>query len=178
MRKPPPKIRPARREDLAAVEAIEAAVFDSDRLSRRSLRYYLNSETAVFLVLAADGQVAGYSLVSFRQGSQRARLFSIALAPCEHGRGLGRLLLGASERAAKARGAIAMRLEVRIDNARAIALYEKNGYRRFAMVENFYEDGAAALRFEKAFAQKKDAAPARQPSGASLSLARSKPSMS
>jgi ribosomal-protein-alanine N-acetyltransferase len=78
-----------------------------------------------------------------------ARLYSIALDPAEHGRGLGRFLLGASERAAKARGASFMRLEVRTDNASAIALYEKNGYRFFGRIEDYYEDGGAALQFEK-----------------------------
>jgi ribosomal protein S18 acetylase RimI-like enzyme len=138
--------------DLAAVEAIETTVFDSDRLSRRSLRYYLKSRTALLLVVGVNDRVSGYSLIAFRKDSPRARLYSIALEPAEQRRGLGRLLLGASERAAMARGAIAMRLEVRVDNARAIELYEKSGYRSFAVVEDYYEDGAAALRFEKEFA--------------------------
>lgn len=172
-------VRPARLEDLSEIEAIEAAVFDSDQLSRRSLRYYLKSRTALFLTLGVRNRVIGYSLVSFRQGSPRARLFSIALDPAEQGRGLGRFLLGASERAAKARGAVAMRLEVRVDNARAIELYKKNGYRRFAAVEDYYQDGAAALRFEKTMTQERGAGRAAlHPRGASLSLARSKPSMS
>jgi ribosomal protein S18 acetylase RimI-like enzyme len=146
-------VRQARFEDLADIETIENAVFESDRLSRRSLRYYLTAKTALLLVVRANDRVAGYSLVGFRKDSPRARLYSIALDPAAHRRGLGRLLLGASERAAKARGASAMRLEVRIDNARAIELYEKNGYRNFAVVTDYYEDGATALRFEKRLAQ-------------------------
>ncbi len=54
-----------------------------------------------------------------------------------------------------------MRLEVRIDNAPAIALYEKSGYRSFGAVEDYYQDGAAALRFEKTFDQE-DEAPGRR----------------
>jgi ribosomal protein S18 acetylase RimI-like enzyme len=42
-----------------------------------------------------------------------------------------------------------LRLEVRIDNKRAIALYEKNGYARFDEIEDYYEDGATAVRMEK-----------------------------
>jgi ribosomal-protein-alanine N-acetyltransferase len=45
-----------------------------------------------------------------------------------------------------------MRLEVRTYNADAIALYKKSGYRNFAAIEDYYEDGAGALRFEKALA--------------------------
>ena len=157
-----PLVRQASLEDLAAIEAIENAVFDGDRLSRRSLRYYLNSKTALVLAVDVNGDVAGYSLVAFRKGARRARLYSIALHPAQHGRGLGRLLLGASERAAKARGAVALRLEVRTDNARAIALYEKNGYQHFATEADYYEDGASALRFEKQFDLSSDATHARR----------------
>ncbi len=95
------------------------------------------------------------AIVSFPSAKTRVarELFSIALNPGEQGRGLGRILLGASEQAAKARGAVAMRLEVRIDNARAIKFYTASGYRSFAAVEDYYQDGAAALRFEKSFAR-------------------------
>jgi ribosomal-protein-alanine N-acetyltransferase len=145
-------VRPARPADLPAIEAIENAVFDGDRLSRRSLRYFLAANTAMMLVLARQDHVLGYSLIAFRKGSKRARLYSIALDPAEHGRGLGRFLLRSSENAATAHGAAFMRLEVRTDNAGAIALYRKNGYRAFGRIEDYYEDGAGALRFEKPLA--------------------------
>ena len=67
----------------------------------------------------------------------------------EGGRGVGRELLHAAERYARAHGCVALRLEVRYDNARAIALYEKLGYREFSRYPEYYADGATALRFEK-----------------------------
>lgn len=149
-------VRPARPEDLAAIEAIDAAVFDGDRRARQSLRYFIRSKTTLFLVLSVSRRVSGYSLVAFRKGSSRAKLYTLALDPCAHGRGFGRALLGAAERAAKARGATLMRLEVRVDNDRAIQLYEKNGYRRFGTIEDYYGDGATALRLEKQLIQADD----------------------
>jgi ribosomal protein S18 acetylase RimI-like enzyme len=143
-------VRPATAADLPAIEAIEDAVFEGDRLSRRSLRYFLAAPGALILVLAFSDHVVGYSLIAMRKKSVRARLYSIALNPGEHGRGLGRFLLHASEQAAKAHGARFMRLEVRTDNAAAIALYQKNGYRAFGRIDDYYEDGGEALRFEKA----------------------------
>jgi len=42
-----------------------------------------------------------------------------------------------------------MRLESREDNVRALRLYESAGYARFARVEDYYADGAPAVRLEK-----------------------------
>jgi hypothetical protein len=42
-----------------------------------------------------------------------------------------------------------MRLEVRPDNAPAIALYESLGYRQFAVFGDYYEDHSDALRYQK-----------------------------
>ena len=42
-----------------------------------------------------------------------------------------------------------MRLEVHEHNTRAIARYEKSGYRLFGRHRDYYDDHADALRFEK-----------------------------
>ncbi|MGB6322347.1 MAG: hypothetical protein WBF64_12520, partial [Xanthobacteraceae bacterium] len=42
-----------------------------------------------------------------------------------------------------------MRLEVHDHNTRAIARYEKSGYRLFGRHHDYYDDHADALRFEK-----------------------------
>ncbi len=143
---------PARRATLADVDALETLenkAFDGDRLSRRSLRYYVTAETAVLRVMKQDGALAAYSLLAFRRGSKIARLYSIAVDPMWVGCGLGRALLKTCEKDARAHGCAVLRLEVRVDNKRAIALYEKNGYRRFDEIEDYYEDGATAVRMEK-----------------------------
>ncbi|MBE7220501.1 MAG: GNAT family N-acetyltransferase [Caulobacteraceae bacterium] len=135
--------------DLDAVEALEDRVFDGDELSRRSLRYYIAAPTARFLVLEEAGALVGDAIVAFRKGARVARLYSVAIHPDHAGRGHGRRLLAASEAAAAERGAKSLRLEVRADNAPAIALYRKAGYAEFGRYDDYYEDGAAALRFEK-----------------------------
>jgi len=143
---------PARRAALAdadALEAFENKVFDGDQLSRRSFRYYADTPTAILRVMKQGGALAAYSLLAFRKGSKIARLYSIAVDPAHEGQGLGRALLRTAERDARAHGCVTLRLEVRIDNKRAIALYEKNGFTRFDEIEDYYEDGATAVRMEK-----------------------------
>lgn len=144
-------IRKGVRSDLDALVAIENCCFTTDRLSRGSLRYFLAAPNAVLLVAKVEGALAGYALVALRKGSAVARLYSIGIDPAFRGRNLGLALLKAAEKAARAHGAGAMRLEVRSRNRRAIALYEAKGYRRFGRIEDYYEDGAAALRYEKSF---------------------------
>jgi ribosomal protein S18 acetylase RimI-like enzyme len=88
-------------------------------------------------------------LVSLREGARTARIYSLAVDKAASRRGIGRELLHAAERYARAQGRSALRLEVRYDNAAAIALYQKLGYREFGRHDGYYADGATALRFEK-----------------------------
>jgi [ribosomal protein S18]-alanine N-acetyltransferase len=144
-----PLIRPARLSDLDAIVALEETVFSGDRLSRRSLRAFVQSSRQPLLVASVDDTLAGYAVMALRQGTSVARLYSIAVDPRLGRRGVGRALLRACEHYAHRHGRRALRLEVRHDNAAAIALYERFNYRRFGRRENYYDDGAAALRLEK-----------------------------
>lgn len=142
------RVRAARESDLDALLELEARIFTTDRLSRRGLRRLMKSPSAALLVADRGGAV-GYALILFRSTSVIGRLYSILVDPRAAGRGIGRALLAAAEKAARARNAAAMRLEVNERNRRAIRLYEKAGYRRFGRYETYYEDGAPALRYEK-----------------------------
>ena len=135
--------------DLDALVALEQAVFTVDVLSRRSLRRFLASPGAALIVAEECGRLAGYALVLFPPRSRKARLYSIAVAPHVGRRGVGPLLLAAAETAAKRRKRRAMRLEVHEHNTRAIARYEKSGYRLFGRHRAYYDDRGDALRFEK-----------------------------
>ena len=144
------RITHARPTDLDALAALEEAAFPGDRMSRRALAHNTKSPSLSFLV-ARDGKtLVGHALLAFRKGSSLARLYSLAVLPSEAGQGLGRKLLKAAEREARRRGADRLRLEVRADNKAAIRLYETGNYNPLARVADYYEDGEAALRYEKA----------------------------
>ncbi len=156
-----PKLRRGRMSDLDALLAIENAVFTVDLLSRRSLRHFLASPRASLTVAEQDGRLAGYALVYFPPRSTIARLYSIAVAPQSAGNGIGPRLLAAAETAARQHRRKTMRLEVHEHNTRAIARYEKSGYRLFDRHRSYYDDGADALRFEKPLGRSAAAAPAK-----------------
>jgi ribosomal protein S18 acetylase RimI-like enzyme len=142
-------LRPARPADLDALAGLETAAFAGDRLTRRRLRSLIEAPSARLIVAERAGAAVAYVLVLLRRGSAVARLYSIAVAAGEAGHGIGRRLIAAGEAAARAAGARAMRLEVRADNARAIALYDASGYRPIGERPNYYQDGMTALRYEK-----------------------------
>lgn len=142
-------IRPARASDLDALLQIENSVFSTDRISRRSFRQHIDSDSASLLVSEHAERIVGYCLVLYRAGSGVARLYSIAVAKDAGIAGQGRALLAAAEREAYRHERLILRLEVREDNARAIELYQRAGFHRIGREAEYYEDGSPALRFEK-----------------------------
>lgn len=148
------RIRRARLADLDALVALERRAFTTDHLSRRQYRHHIDSESARVLAAVDANGLLGKAVVFFRQNTDIARLYSIAVADVARGRGVGEALVRAIEHAAWGRGCMRLRLEVRQDNAGAIRLYERLGYRRFGAYPGFYEDGADAWRYEKDLAPK------------------------
>ncbi|WP_313914734.1 GNAT family N-acetyltransferase [Tahibacter sp.] len=142
-------LRRARPADLAALVDLELASFAYDRMSARQFRRHLSSPSAAVLLAEGDDGLLGSVIVFFRRGSTRARLYSLATSVAARGRGIGKALLAAAERVARERGLRTLSLEVRRDNSAAVHLYEAHGYRRSAALENYYDDGAPAWRYEK-----------------------------
>lgn len=143
-------IREAAIADLERLVEIERSAFEGDQLDRRAFRRAVGSPTMTCLVAEEAGRVLAYAILERRRGSSLARLTSIAVDAAAGRRGIGADLLGAAERACMAAGCDRLRLEVRADNQAAIGLYERRGYARFDETPDYYEDGEAALRFEKA----------------------------
>ena len=143
------RLRQARSVDVDDLAQLEQAAFAGDRLSRRSFAALVRGASAILLTARRGAALEGYVLVLTRRGSRVARLYSLAVAPTAHGRGVGSRLLRAAEAAAAARGADCLRLEVRADNISAIRLYERRGYRSIGHRPNYYDDGAAALRYQR-----------------------------
>lgn len=143
------KIRPVEPEDLDALHELEKISFDSDRLSRRRLRHWIQATNREFMVAVEQGRLLGYGLVLFHGATHLARLYSIAIAPGARGKGIAAKLLQALETASVNRQRFFMRLEVAKDNTAAIRLYESAGYVAFDTLEDYYEDHRDALRMQK-----------------------------
>jgi [ribosomal protein S18]-alanine N-acetyltransferase len=144
-------VREARLGDLDAIARLENESFETDRVSRRSLREFLRAKHRPVIAATIDDEIAGYALVALRKGARAVRIYSLAVGARFARRGVGRALLQACEAYARRHGRSALTLEVRYDNASAIALYESLGFRQFGEHAHYYSDGATALRYEKLF---------------------------
>ncbi|HEY9120086.1 MAG TPA: GNAT family N-acetyltransferase, partial [Marinobacter sp.] len=125
------EFRHATGDDLDALVKLENRCFTEDRLSRRSFRRFLDMPRDRLIVAVAGEELVGYCLVLMSLATRLARIYSIAVSPSERGRNIGERLVREAEAAAVEADRIVMRLEVREDNAPAIRLYQRLGYRQF-----------------------------------------------
>jgi ribosomal protein S18 acetylase RimI-like enzyme len=143
------QVRRGKPADLDALCDLENRVFETDRMSRRSLRRLLASPSAAAMVAQSGGEIAGVAVVLFRANSAIARLYSLAVAPKHTGRGIASALIAVAEKAARSRKCRWLRLEVHEKNHGAIKVYRKAGYHEFGRHHQYYQDRGHALRFEK-----------------------------
>ncbi|MCM8529141.1 MAG: GNAT family N-acetyltransferase/peptidase C39 family protein [Lentisphaeraceae bacterium] len=143
------KIRKATKEDLPLLDSLEKKCFSSDLLSRRSFKNFVDSKTARLFVAANDTEIAAYILLLFKKGSSLSRLYSLAVHPDYRKLGLAGKLLDYIEEVAQKKKAVYIRLEVSVENKGAIKLYESKGYTVNSRKEDYYEDGTAALIYQK-----------------------------
>ena len=126
----PPDSRP---EDIAAHLA--------KTLSEGNFRAYLADPDVTVLVIDADGELRGYSLLVARPASDPDVAAVLTELPCtelskcyvhpdHHGLGAAAELMHASIGAAAAAGARGLWLGVNSQNAKATRFYEKSGFRR------------------------------------------------
>jgi ribosomal protein S18 acetylase RimI-like enzyme len=109
---------------------------------RDFVRQNVADDVSQFVALHGTGSSAGPT--SSRPGRRRVAhtgRLGMGVLPAWRGQGLGRRLLQACIDKAQARGITRVELEARADNARAIALYERLGFRHEAVKRK-------ALRFD------------------------------
>jgi len=138
----PVHLRRARPGDLAGLCRLERLCFPGqEAFSRRQYRALLASPTCSIWVLRAGGELVGSAvLLRRRRGRARmsGRLYSLSVAPAWQGRGLARRLLRQVVVGCRRARIDRLRLEVRRENAAAIALYLDEGFVVEARLEHYY----------------------------------------
>ncbi|RUO69814.1 GNAT family N-acetyltransferase [Pseudidiomarina sediminum] len=145
--------RPATRADLDALVALEAATFNYSQIGRQSFQRLMQRPSAQLYVVTAEdtGQLLGYSLILTRKNSRIWRLYSLAVACAARGQGIGRILLEHALQQATSGGAQALSLEVKCDNAAAIALYRDYGFEVVDLLPDYYPGHDDGYRMRLSF---------------------------
>lgn len=132
-------LRPMRWWDVEAVVALEAALFGATAWSAETFWSELAHPAGRAYLVAQDGAGALLGYAGVMTPGAEADVQTLAVAPAAQGRGLGGTLLEALVARARAAGATSLLLEVRADNAPAIALYERHGFDRIAVRRRYYQ---------------------------------------
>jgi len=140
-----PLIRPATADDLDAIALVESRAayhpWTADQL-----RSSLENPKAWILVAALEGQIAGH-LVG-QSLPWEGELHTVAVDPSAQRKGVGRALVAAAMGRWTEEGVDAVFLEVRHDNAPALALYRALGWTPVGRRPDYYGPGAHALVFK------------------------------
>jgi ribosomal-protein-alanine N-acetyltransferase len=131
--------------DLPRVHAIELECFVHDPWTLEMFwsELALVPDTRWYAVMGDGDDVVGYAGVMV-VGSD-ADVQTIAVAPKAQGRGVGKALLRSLHDHARQRGASRIFLEVRDDNATAVAMYAAEGYERTGVRNDYYGPGSSAI---------------------------------
>jgi ribosomal-protein-alanine N-acetyltransferase len=134
------RLIPATAAEAPALSQAHALGFEAPWSSRDIATLFDGPGVFGFLVSEAD-RPAG--MILCRVVLEDAEVLTLAVDPAMRSRGVGRALVQASVEAAATAGATAVFLEVAVDNAPALALYDRAGFRRAGLRSAYYDRGAA-----------------------------------
>lgn len=131
------RFEPLEASHIAAILEIEQ-VINTAPWSEKSFRNELTHPHGVFLAAIGDGRIVGYG--GFWMVVDEAHITTIAIAPEQQGKGIGKKLMIELLTRAKSRQMTCSTLEVRASNETAIRLYERLGYVTTARRKSYYPD--------------------------------------
>ena len=130
-------IREMKREDVPAIAELEKLCF-SDPWSENSIASELDNPLSYWLVAEYNGKIAGY--VGSQSVLDAADMMNLAVSPDCRQQGVGQALVNGLVQHLQKNNVIALLLEVRVSNARAISLYEKLGFEQVGRRPKYYHN--------------------------------------
>lgn len=136
-------LRPMTLDDIPAVGGLEQQLFPIDAWPLEMFFDEVSqTETRQYFVAEVGGELVGYC--GLMVVATTADIQTIGVLPGYEGRGIGTTMLTEMLAEARRRGARETLLEVREDNARARALYERFGFEHIHTRRGYYRDGVSA----------------------------------
>jgi len=139
-----PRVRLLTLDDVPRLLELETELFGAGAWSEWMVRDELTGAGRHYVGIAEDSAdpARGTELVAYAgtwSDGVDAQVMTIGVAKSHQGRGLGRALLGALLEHERARRTQHVFLEVRVDNERAIEMYERAGFERLGVRRGYYQ---------------------------------------
>lgn len=131
-------LRPMTDADLDAIGGLEGRLFGAQAWTRQTLEEELaDPATRWYRVAECAGAIVGYAGLAML--GDEAHVMTIGTVPEHRGEGIGRAMLRELLAEAARRGIVRVILEVRADNAAAIALYQTEGFAAVGVRRRYYQ---------------------------------------
>ena len=131
--------------DLPVFVSLDKELFPYSPWSTSQYKEEFSSPTRHFVVAVdAEQNIVGYAGV-FAPGGAEADVLTVGVIPSQRGKGIAKALMALITDWAKEQGSIAMMLEVKVDNAQAIGLYQSLGYSQLNIRKDYFGAGLDAL---------------------------------
>ena len=141
-------IRQYEPHDFAALYKLDQACFPPGiAYSKTMLRYFLAQDGAECLAAADGGKIVGFILSE--ENPPLAHIVTLDVAESHRRHGVGTALLRESEANLKFRGVRTVLLETATTNEAGIAFWERHGYRKEAVLKNYYSGRLDAFEMRK-----------------------------
>lgn len=140
--------------DLPVLVSMERVLFaDSPWSMGQFKEEFKGVPNSRFFMVATNeqDQIVGYAAVLVVAPGVEADVLTVAVLPEYARQGIATHFMGELEKWSQSKEASAMMLEVGVENAGAIALYEKLGYQSIAIRKNYYGHALDALVMRKEF---------------------------
>jgi ribosomal-protein-alanine N-acetyltransferase len=134
--------------DFAALHKLDQACFPPGiAYSKTMLRYFLAQPGAECLVATIDDKIAGFLLSE--ENPPLAHIITLDVAEAQRRHGVGTQLVGESEAHLRFRGVRTVLLETATTNHPGIAFWQRHGYRKEAVLKNYYPGRLDAFEMRK-----------------------------
>lgn len=134
--------------DFAVIFKLDQACFPPGiAYSKTMLRYYLAQPGAECLIATDSGKIVGF-LIS-EENPPLGHIVTLDVAESHRRKGVGSMLLAENEAHMSFRGVRTVLLETATTNEAGIAFWERHGYRRVAVVKNYYPGRLDAFEMRK-----------------------------
>ena len=146
--------RAAIQHDLPVLVSMERVLFADSPWSMGQFKEEFKGvpNSRYFLVATNNAdEIVGYAAVLVVAPGVEADVLTVAVLPDYTRQGIATHFMNELEKWSQSKQALAMMLEVGVENTNAIALYEKLGYQTIATRKNYYGQGLDAFVMRKEF---------------------------